>query len=53
MGADGYSGLQQMIELLRSQIDISLAQLGCIDINNIDSSYMLDGLTVGSEVEPR
>jgi len=53
MAADGYSGLQQVIELFRSQIDISLAQLGCRDINDIDSSYMFDGPTVGSEVEPR
>jgi L-lactate dehydrogenase (cytochrome) len=52
MAADGYSGLQQVIELFTSQIDISLAQLGCKDINNIDSSYMLDGPTVASEVEP-
>ena len=53
MAADGHSGLQQLIELFRSQIDISLAQLGCRDINDIDSSYMFDGPTVGSEVEPR
>jgi len=42
MGADGYAGLQQMIELLRSQIDIGLAQLGCPDVNDIDASYILD-----------
>jgi L-lactate dehydrogenase (cytochrome) len=52
MAADGYSGLQQLIELFTSQIDISLAQLGCRDINDIDSSYMLDGLAAGSGVEP-
>ena len=40
MGADGYDGLQQMIELLRSQIDIGLAQLGCPDIDDIDASYI-------------
>ncbi len=51
MAADGYSGLQQMIELFRSQIDISLAQLGCRDINNIDSSYIIGDPTAiyGSE----
>ena len=43
MGADGYTGLRQMIDLLRSQIDIGLAQLGCPDINRIDSSYLLPG----------
>ena len=42
MGAAGYDGLQDMIELLRSQIDIGLAQLGCPDINDIDASYLLD-----------
>ena len=42
MGADGYNGLQQMIELISSQIDISLAQLGCTDIDDIDSSYVID-----------
>ena len=41
MGAGGYEGLQQMIELLRSQIDIGLAQLGCPDINDIDASYIV------------
>ncbi len=53
MAADGYSGLQQIIELFRSQIDISLAQLGCRDINDIDSSYMIDGPVAGGEVEPK
>jgi len=43
MGADGYDGLQQMIELIRSQVDISLAQLGCTDINGIDERYLLGG----------
>ncbi len=43
MGADGYAGLQQMIELIRSQVDISLAQLGCTDINDIDGRYILGG----------
>jgi L-lactate dehydrogenase (cytochrome) len=43
MGADGYDGLQQMIELIRSQVDISLAQLGCTDINDIDARYLLGG----------
>ena len=43
MGADGYAGLRQMIELFRSQIDISLAQLGCPDIDNLDAGYILDG----------
>jgi len=52
MAADGYPGLQQLIELFRSQIDNSLAQLGCRDIDNIDSSYMLNGLVAGSGVEP-
>jgi len=44
MGADGYHGLQQMVELIRSQVDISLAQLGCTDINDIDARYILDGV---------
>lgn len=42
MGAAGYSGLQEMIELFRSQIDISLAQLGCTDIDQIDAGYIID-----------
>jgi len=53
MAADGYSGLQQLIELFRSQIDISLAQLGCRDINDIDSSYIFDHPLESSEVEPK
>ena len=53
MGADGYTGLQQMVELIRSQVDISLAQLGCTDINDIDGRYILDGaaLTAGAKIE--
>jgi L-lactate dehydrogenase (cytochrome) len=43
MGADGYAGLQQMVELIRSQIDISLAQLGCNDINDIDERVIMGG----------
>jgi isopentenyl diphosphate isomerase/L-lactate dehydrogenase-like FMN-dependent dehydrogenase len=43
MGADGYDGLQQMVELIRSQVDISLAQLGCTDINDIDERFILGG----------
>jgi L-lactate dehydrogenase (cytochrome) len=42
MGADGYAGLQDMIELIREQISITLAQLGCPDVNDIDGSYLLD-----------
>jgi L-lactate dehydrogenase (cytochrome) len=41
MGAEGDTGLQAMIELIRSQVDISLAQIGCIDINDINSSYIM------------
>jgi L-lactate dehydrogenase (cytochrome) len=44
MGADGYAGLQQMIELIRSQIDISLAQLGCNDINDVNEQMILGGV---------
>ena len=42
MAADGYAGLQQVIELIRSQLDISLAQLGCADVNDIDASYVMN-----------
>jgi L-lactate dehydrogenase (cytochrome) len=47
MGADGYDGLQQMVELIRNQVDISLA------INDIDGRYILDraALTAGVEIE--
>ena len=41
MGGDSYRGLQQMIELFRSQIDITLAQLGCTDIKQIDSRFLM------------
>jgi len=43
MGGHGFAGLQEMIELISSQIDISLAQLGCTDINDIDTSFILGG----------
>ena len=48
MGADGYAGLQHMIELFRNQIDIGLAQLGCTDIDQVDSAYLLDGGPTGA-----
>jgi len=53
MGADGYAGLQQMVELIRSQVDISLAQLGCTDINDVDGRYILDSAATkaGAEIE--
>ena len=41
LGADGEAGLRTVIELMRSQIDIGLAQLGCPDINDIDSRFLL------------
>ena len=41
MGANGYTGLRQMIELLRSQIDIGLAQLGCPDVNDLDAGFVI------------
>lgn len=47
LGAGGYSGLRQMIELLRSQIDIGLAQLGCPDVDQVDSSYLVPGAWPG------
>ena len=40
MGALGDRGLTEMIELISRQIDIALAQLGCPDINDIDSSLI-------------
>jgi len=49
MGANGYTGLEEMIELLRSQIDTGLAQLGCPDINDIDATYLLDASTTGAK----
>jgi len=42
MAADGYPGLQQVIELIHNQLDISLAQIGCADVNDIDASYVMD-----------
>ena len=42
MGAGGYAGLCQLIDMLRNQIDIGLAQLGCPDVEDLDSSSVLD-----------
>ncbi len=42
LGADGYAGLRQVIELIRSQVDIGLAQIGCTDINDLDDRFILD-----------
>jgi isopentenyl diphosphate isomerase/L-lactate dehydrogenase-like FMN-dependent dehydrogenase len=49
IGANGYAGLREMIELFRSQIDISLAQLGCTDISDIDASFILDDSMAGEK----
>ncbi len=40
IGAGGYAGLRQMIELIRSQVDNGLAQLGCPDIDDVDAGYI-------------
>ncbi|MFT5221087.1 MAG: isopentenyl diphosphate isomerase/L-lactate dehydrogenase-like FMN-dependent dehydrogenase [Planctomycetota bacterium] len=42
MGGAGEKGLQEMIELIRGQIDIGLSQLGRPDINSIDRSIIVD-----------
>ncbi len=42
IGAAGYAGLEQMIELIRTQVDITLAQLGCPDVNDVGPAYVLD-----------
>ena len=43
MGAGGNSGLRQVMEMFRNQIDIGLAQLGCPDISDLDSGYVYSG----------
>ncbi len=42
IGAAGYAGLEQMIELIRTQVDITLAQLGCPNVNDVGPAYVLD-----------
>ncbi len=42
IGAAGYAGLEQMIELIRAQVDITLAQLGCPDVNDVGPAYVLE-----------
>ncbi len=42
IGAAGYAGLEQMIELIRTQVDITLAQLGCPDVNDVGPAYVLE-----------
>jgi len=41
MGADGETGLQTVIELIKNQIDAALAQLGRPDINSIDNTVIV------------
>ena len=41
MGADGETGLQTVIELIKNQIDAALAQLGRPDINTIDNTVIV------------
>ncbi len=49
IGAGGYDGLREMIELFKSGISINLAQLGCPDINDLDASYVLNaGVSPGA-----
>ncbi len=43
IGADGERGLARVINLLSTQIDVALAQLGRTDINAIDSDVLFRG----------
>ena len=42
MSANGYAGLTELIELLKSQVDLGMAQIGCSDINDIDAGHLFD-----------
>lgn len=42
IGADGGRGLEKVIDVLRSEISLTLAQVGRPDINNIDHSVIAD-----------
>lgn len=42
IGAAGERGLGQVIELLQEEISLTLAQLGCPDIKNIDNNMIAD-----------
>ena len=42
MGAAQYPGLRQMVELIREQVYITLAQIGCPDNNRLERAYVVD-----------
>ena len=46
IGAAGAQGLDQVIELLKNQMDTSLAQLGRPNIDDIDRSIIVDEISV-------
>ena len=41
LGADGERGLEKVIDLVRNEISITMAQLGCTSIQQINQSVML------------
>ncbi len=42
MGANGERGLEQVLELIVNEVRLAMAQLGCADIEDIDSSLLVD-----------
>jgi len=41
LGADGEAGLNQVINLIRNEVGLAMAQLGCRDIRNIDRNILI------------
>jgi len=42
MGANGEQGLEQVLELIVNEVRLAMAQLGCANIEDIDSNLLID-----------
>jgi len=47
LAARGYEGVMEVLDLLKSEIDTTLAQIGCADINALSRDYLLDEANIG------
>ena len=46
-GADGADGVESVVEVLRNEVSVTMAQLGCVAVEGIDESVLYKGLGVG------
>lgn len=45
VAANGEDGVSDVISILKNEVDNTLAQIGCADVNDLDSSYLMEDKT--------